>query len=182
MLLLKSVPLNTSRFGSFYLPILALAAFGFNYLLERLPSRDACLAAYAILAFVVLAPMARFTHEYYGHRYAQAIPGDFNPNMPAALASAHRLAGSNLPIYMSEWIRLNYVDVLFYDKVDPVLFQHSGATWKNPDIGQYHFLFSDVATLPHPFVYLIPVPDYYALCSRPHDVQTLGELQVGICP
>ena len=181
LMLIKLIPLNTSRAGGFFLPILALAAFGFNFLLEHLHSRIAERVAYATLAVLVLVPMLRFSWEYYGPSYATQIATNFYPHMAPALAETHRLAGSTRPIYMSGFIPLAYVDVLYYEKIDPLVFQHSGATWNHPDFGQYHFAFGAPRTLPHPFVYLAPVPDQ-PICPAPQNTSAFGELQVGICP
>ena len=74
----------------------------------------------------------------------------------------------------------NYVDVLFIDKVDPVVFQHSGATWSNPNFGRFHFNETSLPAIAHPFVFIVnDRPDPF--CERPQWISDFSELKVGIC-
>ena len=183
----EQVSLNTSRAGVFYLPILALASYGFFFLLERLRSPLARALAWAVLGCLTLGPMVHFVREYYGSRYAQEIAESFYPHMPEALAAAHRLAGPNRPIVMSRYILLNYVDVLFLERVDPVFFQHTGASWHDPDFGQFHFQLipGDLATPSS--VFIVPQwqlhrwMDIDRFCAHPEAVSRFDELTVGYC-
>jgi len=182
VIIAASVPLNTSRAGVFYLPILALGAHGFIALVDRLHSRIQRQIACAALACFVLVPMAKFVREYYGPVYAAEIATDFTPDMPAALAQAHTLAGSTRAIYVSRWILLGFDDVLFDQRVNPRDYQHSGATWNHPDFGPYLFSWGTLSQSPHPFVFILPVPDPFILCSNAQQVTHYPELQVGVCP
>ena len=191
-IIFKMIPLNTSRATAMYLPILALGAFGFFFLLDRLPAAYPLVSrlpgltprtlACGLLLVLVLWPLPHFLREYDGDAYTAQVSADFLPHMPEALAKAHTLAGTELPIYLSEKIRINYVDVLYYDRVDPLYFQHSGATWNRPDFGQYRFQFGDIKSMHPPFVYILPFPDTDAICPSPRDTSHLVELQVGVCP
>ena len=174
------VPLNASRAGELFLPMMALGSYGFFLVLDRLRTLRQQQAAWAILALFVVIPMLRFSREYYTARYAHSIAGSFYPHMPEALADAEHRAGGSMPIYFPTEILLNYVDVLFLDKVDPVFFQHSGATWKNPNFRNFYFNRRSLRLVPHPFLYI--VGDYpKPFCAQPHPLADFSELHVGLC-
>lgn len=174
------VPLNASRAIALFLPMMALGSYGFFILLNRLRTQRQQQAAWVILGLFLLVPMLRFSREYYTARYARSIQGSFYPHMPEALADAEHRAGGTLPIYMPTEILLNYMHVLFLDKVDPAYFQHSGATWKDPNFGNFYFNRRSLPAIPRPFIYI--VNDYpKPFCAQPHALADFSELHVGLC-
>ena len=174
------VPLNASRAGELFLPMMALGGYGFFLLLNRLGTARGQRIAWTILALFILVPMVRFACEYYTVKYARSVASSFYPHMPLALASAERMAGPNLPIYFPEKILLNYIDVLFSDKIDPATFQHSGATWDNPNFGRFHFNEASLPSTPRPFVY-IKADWMEPVCPQAQQLADFSELQVGMC-
>lgn len=183
-----AIPLNVSRAGILYLPLLALASYGFFFILGHLKTQVTRSLAWAVLTAFVIAPLLRFIPEYYGASYRQQLASSFYPHLPEAIVAAESIAGPRGPIYFSQDILLNYVDVLFYKRIDPSYFQHSGATWDHPDFGRFYFHRTSLQTIPHPFVYV--VPDWQAahkyandppICPHLEQMADLDELKVGIC-
>ena len=174
------IPLNISRSGSLFLPLLALGAFGFVhvYQLIREPSRRALLVGICT-AFFLLSTL-RFTSYYYTHRYADEVQATLYPELPSALKEVQQLAGPSMPIYVTDTILLNYVDVLFLTKTDPAVFQHSGATYRHPDFGQYLFSRESLSRQQVPFAFVIKQDDR-PVCAVPTDVRTNGQFLIGIC-
>ncbi len=174
------IPLNSSRAGFVFLPILALAAAGSWFIWEQLHSKSMRFIFSCTLAMFLFSSMVRFSLEYYSHVYAAELATTFWPSMPEALADVQAKAGTSMPIYVSDNVALNYVDVLFMDRIDPILFQHSGATWKDPDFANFRFSRSEVASIPKPFAFLLTAPDA-DICLEVNSPRTFGNIRTGIC-
>lgn len=173
-------PLNVSRAIALFLPIVAMAGVGFRVLWERSATRSRKGAVIVVTALLFLFPTVKFLRQYFGSYYANAIRFDFHPEMPEALEAVNRLSSSGMPMYITDKIWLTYVDVLYYRKIDPSVFQRSGATWKNPDFGRYHFDPHEIAGLPEPFAFLLlrwePM-----VCAAPRNTAVIGQFVVGVC-
>jgi 4-amino-4-deoxy-L-arabinose transferase-like glycosyltransferase len=175
------IPFNVSRAGALFLPLIALGAFGFVqvYGLIRKGAYRAVLVG--ICAAFFLLSTARFAYFYYTYRYADEVRSTLYPELPLALKDVRELAGPSMPIYITDTILLNYVDVLFLEKVDPVMFQHSGATPEHPDFGQYRFKRESFNHELPPFAFLIK-QDESPVCAAPTNLRTEGQFVIGICP
>jgi hypothetical protein len=174
------VPVRIHEAINIFAPLLALAAVGFVYLLGAIPERRYRVAfAAGVLAWWGFST-AQFVHGYFGSRYAaQGVP-IFHPAFPEALATAQRLAGPGTPIYISEDVLLNYVDVLFYTQTDPRSFQQSGAAWWKPDFGPYRFRRATAERTAGPMVYLLSEGEP-PICANPGTAVRVGEFAVGRC-
>jgi 4-amino-4-deoxy-L-arabinose transferase-like glycosyltransferase len=174
------MPMDMSRCSALYLPLIALGAASAGMLLARVKLRPYGLLLAAACLMLLAVPTARFVRRYYGPVYAGEIAPAFYPELPDAFARTLQVAGTSMPIYVSEDILLNYVDVLFLTRTDPSVFQHSGATWDHPDFGRYRFQQASLANTPRPFAFLLK--DYEApVCDAPADTERDGQFVIGIC-
>jgi 4-amino-4-deoxy-L-arabinose transferase-like glycosyltransferase len=175
------VPLDISRARALFLPLIALGAFGFVrvYGSIRKPSYKIALAGIGA-AFFLLSTV-RFASFYYTHLYADEVRSSLYPELPSALNEVQQLAGPSMPIYITDDILLNYVDVLFLTKTDPRAFQHSGATYLHPDFGQYRFKRESFYHSAPPFAFLIK-RDEPPVCVAPTNMKTDDQFLIGICP
>jgi 4-amino-4-deoxy-L-arabinose transferase-like glycosyltransferase len=175
------IPLNISRAGAVFLPLIALGAYGFVqvYALIRKPSHKALLTG-ACAAFFLLSTI-RFTYFYYTYRYADEVRSTLYPELPSALNQVQHLAGPTMPIYITDEILLNYVDVLFLTRTDPTFFQHSGATPQHPDFGRFRFKRESFNHKLPPFAFLIK-RDEPPVCKAPTEMHTDEQFLLGICP
>ena len=174
------IPLNISRAGALFLPVLALGTFGFVQVFASIRKPAYKLLLVGVCAAFFLFSTVRFTYFYYTYRYANEVREILYPELPSALHEVQQLAGSSMPIYITDKILLNYVDVLFLTRTDPVVFQHSGATVQDPDFGQYRFKRESFNHKLPPFAFLIK-RDEPPVCAAPTDLHTDQQFLIGIC-
>jgi 4-amino-4-deoxy-L-arabinose transferase-like glycosyltransferase len=174
------IPFNISRGIALFLPLLAMAALATAAIatLLRKPMLQAAFAV--VLGLLLLRPTARFIRAYYGAQYAADVTDTFYPDLPKALADVQQLAGPAMPIFLSENIAINHVQVLFLTKTDPAVFQRSGATYDHPDFGRWRFRLDSLAKTPRPFAYLIKSDDP-PVCADPTDARPDGQFVIGLC-
>jgi 4-amino-4-deoxy-L-arabinose transferase-like glycosyltransferase len=174
------IPFNISRGIALFLPLLAMAAIATALILTLLRKPILQAAFAVVLGLLLLRPTARFIRAYYGAQYATDVKSTFYPDMPKALADVQQLAGPTMPIFLSEGIAINHVQVLFLTKTDPAVFQRSGATYDHPDFGRWRFRLDSLPNTPRPFAYLIKNDDP-PVCANPTHVQSDGQFVIGIC-
>lgn len=173
-------PLNISRAIAVYMPLIALAGSGFSVLYTAVRSRTYQIAVLGVLGLVLAFPTVRFVHDYFGSVYRNEISPTFYPELPEALQRAEAMDIPGGPIYVSDTILLNYVDVLFYLKVDPATFQRSGATWNRPDFDGFRFSRSSALQSGKPLVFIL-AHNEPPLCADATDTQQVGALKLGVC-
>jgi 4-amino-4-deoxy-L-arabinose transferase-like glycosyltransferase len=175
------VPLNISRGTALFLPFIALGAFGFVQVFSSI-DKPAYRATLTLLcaAFFLLSTV-RFMSFYYTRKYADEVRSTLYPELPSALLDVRQLAGPSMPIYITDEMLLNYVDVLFLTKTDPAVFQHSGATPEHPDFGQYRFKRDSFNHKLPPFAFIIK-RDESPVCQSPTNLRTDNQFLIGICP
>lgn len=178
--LLPVVVLNVSRAGPIYLPVVAMAGVGFSALFYAMRFTTYRIAVALLCASLFAVPTYRFVRAYFGKQYATVAAPSFNPDLPAAMSDVQQRAEAGEPIYISEKIMLNYMQTLFYLKVDPTVFQHSGATYDDPDFGPYRFSRKSASRLQPPFVFLRSNKEL-PLCANATDVVERGPFKVGVC-
>jgi 4-amino-4-deoxy-L-arabinose transferase-like glycosyltransferase len=177
--LLIGIPLNNSRGIVLFVPLLALAGVGFVVVFDRF-RRPACNATWAFVCILLfLIPTIRFIHAYFGRTYASEIADTFYPELPEAFQVVQKLATTSTPVYVSHEITLNYLQTLYFMKIDPSVFQHSGATYNHPDFGPYRFSRASLAETPKPFVFLLRSNES-PLCAASNTVN-VGQFVVGEC-
>jgi hypothetical protein len=174
------IPVKLNEAITVFLPLLAMAGYGVSWVIGGVREwRFRVLIAAACLG-PFLFQTVRFVGAYFGPEYAVETAPIFRPEIPAALKDVDRLAGRGEPIYVSHFLILNYVYTAFYERVDPHLFQKSGATYDHPDFGPYRFSRATAAEMPRPFVFLREVSEA-PLCTQPMDVAKYGNFVVGDC-
>jgi 4-amino-4-deoxy-L-arabinose transferase-like glycosyltransferase len=174
------MPVDVSRTSALYIPFLAMAAVGTYAVLTNAQIRPFRLALAAVCVAFFFVSMVRFARVYYGPEYAEQINNWNYPELPEAFAKTLQTAGPNMPVYITDRVLLNNVDVLFMTKTDPALYQHSHATYDHTDFGRYRFTRATLAETPRPFAYLIK--DWEKpVCDAPIDTQKDGQFDIGIC-
>jgi 4-amino-4-deoxy-L-arabinose transferase-like glycosyltransferase len=174
------MPMDMSRATALYLPVLALAAIGGHAIFTTARLRPYRMALAAICLALFLIPLTRFLTTYYGPAYAAQIGPTFHPELPDALAKTLQVAGPSVPIYVTDQVLLNYVNVLYLTKTDPRVFQHSGATYNHPDFGRYRFSRTSLTGAPRPLAYLIKIGEP-PVCEAPVLTQRDGQFEIGVC-
>jgi hypothetical protein len=173
-------PLNTSRANAIFAPILALAGVGGAILISKGSLRSLRIGSLCFFILLFMFDSLKFVHAYFGSTYATAVAPTLYPDLPTALDAAIRRGGGVKPIYVSEQISLNYIQVLFYTKVPPLEFQHSGATFNHPDFGVYRFSRESIERVRSPFIYLLAEGES-PLCPPSKDRTQIGYFTVGEC-
>ncbi len=153
--LIVLVPLNISRSVAVFLALLALAAFAGVALFERFDKTLYRAALVVVFAGAFLPTTLRFVHDYYGAVYARESHESLPPEFPDALIAAQQMAGPATRIFVTPYLRLNYMQVLFLTRMDPRAYQASGANWAHPDFGQYRFSRTTLQQTPGPLVFIV---------------------------
>jgi hypothetical protein len=166
--------------NSLFMPLLAMAGFGGIVLLGAIRARWYRITTALLVSGVFLLSSARFLHAYFGPAYERRIALAFYSYLPSAMAEIERRAAPNSSVYISEDIVLNTTQTVFYMKVDPSTFQHSGATYSHPDFGPYKFSRATASQAPTPIVFLLSKGEQ-PLCQNPTNTQQIGEFTVGEC-
>jgi 4-amino-4-deoxy-L-arabinose transferase-like glycosyltransferase len=175
------MPMDMSRTTALYIPILGLAAIGGYMVFMTTSFRRYRVALAAIGVLLLFAQLPRFLRRYYGPISASNLAQSMNPELPGALAKALKTAGPTMPVYVTDDILLNYVDILFLTRTDPVVFQNSGAAYNHPEFGRYRFSRSTLRDTSRPMAYLIKNWEP-SVCDAPVDTQKEGQFEIGICP
>lgn len=178
--LLLIIQVNTNRINAIYLPLVALAGFGCSRMLDIpfVQRRRGAFVAVVLGAFFAVS--ALFVTRYFSPQYAATIADNFNPGLSAALKRAESQERPDRPVLITDNLALNYVQTLFYLKVDPERFQRSGATWKHPDFGQFHFEPQSSERLTRPYTFLVRESDRPPCKSRRH-VSHINHFIIGEC-
>jgi hypothetical protein len=174
------IPFNVSRAIAIFLPLLAMAAIVTAAIITLLRKPILQIAFVAVLGLLLVHPTGRFIRAYYGPLYAADLKPTFYPDLPKTLIDVQHLAGPTMPIFLSEAIAINHVQMLFLTKTDPEVFQRSGATYNHPDFGRYRFRLDSLPNTPRPFAFLIKTSDP-SICANPTNVQPDGQFVIGIC-
>lgn len=178
--LFVAVPLNISRSIALFVPLIVMAAVGFHALLAAMRAPAYRIAVTGICGVLLLLPTLRFVHDYYGPVYAGEVAPTLYPELAAALEEVQRLGPAQMPIYVSDTILLNYVDVLFTLKIDPRRFQDSGATWDDPDFGRFRFSRQTALQAGRSIAFLLAHGEP-PLCPTPTETHKVGALEIGVC-
>jgi hypothetical protein len=179
--LLPMVPLNPSRGEALCIPIMAMAAVGFARLFEAKPQPVYRGVVAGVLLLLLAAPTGRFIHRYFGRVYVDAVRPSFYPELPAAMREVQQRMGPGTGVYISDQITMNYLQTLFYMRIDPKVFQASGATYDHPDFGPYRFSRETAKNMQEPFVFLLTKKDQ-PVCGNASDTMVEGPFVVGLCP
>jgi 4-amino-4-deoxy-L-arabinose transferase-like glycosyltransferase len=178
--LLVLVPLNISRGMPLFLPLLGLAGIGCTWAFSKLRSDVLFVAAAAVCATFFVVPTVRFLHSYYGSEYAEEVTPTYQPDFPAALDQVRQRAAPGEPIFITDTIAINSVQVLYFTRTPPADYQRTGATYMHPDFGPYLFSRGTLAAARRPLVYLIRQTDA-PVCAAPEQVRPSGQFLVGEC-
>jgi len=115
-------PLNIVRANALYLPFIALGAIGMSDLYDSVDKKDTKLAVLSIVLIALIIYNGLFC-IYYFNNYNNDSKDTFNTGFDIALQHARSAATADEPIYVSNWIQLNYAYTLFFLKADPIDFQ-----------------------------------------------------------
>lgn len=135
--------LNVNRFNHFYLPLLLLAAWAIGAAVRRIPHlRYRRLAGAAVLAAVAIQG-GIFLKTYFGEYQKGSIRAHFNDGLGEAFAAVSMLPEG--PVYIGDWMQLNYVYTAFYTRYPPARFQRevqyhvNGEAYQVTRLGSYVF-------------------------------------------
>ena len=175
------IPLNTSRAIVLGIPYVIFAGSGFAFLLRLRPERvyKGAVVALAVVLFAI--PVQRFLRAYFGEAYAAELAPYTYPDLPQALGIVTQQQRPGELVYISNDLALNYVQVLFFLKIDPHTFQAAHPTVDNPDFGPFRFTRERIAASRQPFVYLLS-PGEADLCAASTRQQAVGPFRLGHCP
>jgi hypothetical protein len=173
-------PLNVSRAIALFLPLVVMAGVGFAAVFQVFRALSYRVVVVVICIGLLVKPTVHFIRDYFGTEYSGEIAPTFYPELPQALAKIQQMAGPGTAIYVSDTILLNYVDTLFYLKVDPRVFQQSGATWDHPDFGQFRFSRVTAMQTTRPLAFLLAHHESPP-CDRPENLEKVGNLWLGEC-
>jgi 4-amino-4-deoxy-L-arabinose transferase-like glycosyltransferase len=174
------MPVDVSRMCALYLPLLAMAAVGAHaaFTTAQLRRYRVAIAAVCLIFFAV--SIGHFFRSYYGSEYAGELSNWNYPELPDTLAKTLKTAGPAMPVYITDRILLNNVQVLFLTNTDPAVYQRSGATYDHKDFGRYRFTRSTLVAGPRPFAYLIKNWEP-PVCDAPVDTSADGQFLIGVC-
>ncbi|MEI7579033.1 MAG: glycosyltransferase family 39 protein [bacterium] len=107
------MPLNTNRFNSFFLPMIAFAAYGTVYLWQHIQKTIfKIFFRIGLVAYLVIFSLLFFFN--YFTNYAQKTAADFNDNFDQILTIAEGETLPNEEIAITPDIGFSYIYILFY--------------------------------------------------------------------
>ncbi|MEV6301426.1 glycosyltransferase family 39 protein [Actinoplanes sp. NPDC051861] len=164
------IQLNVNRFNVIFLPLIMLAAIGMDDLARSMRGARAGTAVITALLSVALIYNTVFVVDYI-RGYNDTVRVDFSDGIGGALRVAARNAEPGEPVYVSEVVPLNYLYVLFHQRVDPRDFREqseyyiSEKTYFVRNVKQYYFHASDPALLAAPTYVAMFREDEKATCA-----------------
>lgn len=132
--LIFTVPLNLNRGNSFLLPIVGITALGAVAILEKIKNKGIQNVFLAVIVAISSLYTAFFYSDYITN-YPQKAEKPFAVGLEENLKIAETVANDSERIYVTTDVPLNYIFVLFYNKVHPEDFRiNSSITYTNNDI------------------------------------------------
>lgn len=174
------VPVQINEAINVYAPLLALAGAGavaLWYKLRRVRLRPLVVT---VLWCLFALESGWFLTSYFGKRYAARSAPDFHPEMKEVLARLQSIAHPEDSVFVCNLLRLNYVYVLYYNRIDPKQFQNAHVTYANPDFDQYVFTRKRLAQRSGPVTYAIYRVET-PICENPSEVKVIGMFETGRC-
>ncbi|MDB5183467.1 MAG: hypothetical protein JWO07_148 [Candidatus Saccharibacteria bacterium] len=176
--LFLTIPLNINRSNALYLPLIVCLADGILVIARLFHRRLLSTVFIAVAAICVLVINIHALTVYFSPTYAEATSDNFNPTFSSALAKAHDRSAAG-PLYVTDSLSLNYMQVLWYQKINPVEFQHSGSSFDHQQFENYYF---STASIPRGHDYTFLVRDNEATpCKTPQHVEHLQDWKIGQC-
>jgi 4-amino-4-deoxy-L-arabinose transferase-like glycosyltransferase len=143
------VPLNINRGNALFILFFILMSFGIVKMFEISKRVNAEKLVGGLLAIYFTLFSFAFYADYFSN-YHQKAKFDFQYNFETALNESIKSSQSDQPIYVSNWILLNYMYPLFFLKVNPQGFREqssyelSGGTYNVHNYSRFYFSPTDI--------------------------------------
>jgi 4-amino-4-deoxy-L-arabinose transferase-like glycosyltransferase len=185
MPLIFLVRLNVNRANALFIPIIVISVIGFEAMRQAISEPFLKRVLFRVVAGWIGLNTILFAGSYFSAYGAQAGT-KFQAGLAQSLETAQSIAKPTEPIFVTETIPLNYIYVLFWQKVNPKTFQQQADYRVEKGIYAVHRFdryYFDLPTLrqdsPPSFVYLQRTNEK-ALCLEAPVLRT-REWSVGRC-
>ncbi|MFF3087270.1 glycosyltransferase family 39 protein [Streptomyces nojiriensis] len=131
IVLLFAMPGNGNRANALFIPLIALTAIGVGGLYRSMADQKTGRTVVAVIMATAVGYGALFFHDY-TTRHPEQIAESFGAGFDGALRSANEAQHADEPVYISDRMPLNYMEVLFYLRTNPTDFR-AHAEFKNVD-------------------------------------------------
>ena len=133
--LLLMIEINVNRGNALFLPVIAVSAFGLRSVIRWISNPSIRKAATLAAALWIVTGTLIFAVRFFQDYPAQAATS-FRADLSTALEAANENAQENEPILVTDSIPLDYVNVLYLQKISPRIF-HKTVTYSVDEAGLY---------------------------------------------
>lgn len=171
------IPLNINQSNALYIPLIVCAADMVVVIANRLGGKRGALWI-GVFALYLLIVAFYFASFYFSEKYTEAAKTNFNPDLSVMMPLARDEAAGQ-PLYVTDSLLLNYVQTLWYLKINPTEFQKYSPTFTDTQFANYYF---SANTLPNhtSFTFLIRSTDTYP-CQMPAIRHSTKDWIIGVC-
>lgn len=183
--------LNINRVNALFLPLIIFCAYGFQQFLEFFHKHYERFLFLVISTFCVgiwLYFSLQFVFDYFNGYNNYSSWSNYS-RLDEAIIAVSKMSkipdenGREIPVYISTWPGLNYMFVLFYNRVSPVDFNNNAVITDRVSVQSYKNFYFNTDALPKSAqkIYFVEYGNPHNYCFKPLITDTFGDWKVGSC-